>query len=80
MDTKPWLQYINLFPSYNRALRAMPPVHSQDVQRAKASYEQKQASKKCHEAFVNDMATSRNELLETISEMAEKHDKYMLSP
>jgi len=58
----------------------MPPVCSQDVQRAEASYEQKKASQKRREAFANDIATSRNELLETISEMAEKHDKYVFSP
>jgi len=57
----------------------MPPIRSQDVQHAKASYEQKKASQKRREAFVNDMAMSRNGLLETISEMAEKHDKYMPS-
>jgi len=58
----------------------MPPIRTQDVQRAKASYEQKKASQKIQEAFINDMATSRNALSETINEMAEKHNKYTFSP
>jgi len=58
----------------------MPPICSQDVQHAKASYEQKKASRKHREAFINDIAKSCNALSETINEMAEKHDKYMLSP
>ena len=73
------MQYFNILPLYIRALYTMPPVRSQDVWCAKASYEQKKASQKHWEAFINDMATSCNELLETISEMAEKHNRYMIS-
>ena len=74
------MQYFNILPSYIGALYTMPPVRSQDVWHAKASYKQKKALQKCQEAFVNNMATSHNELLETISEMAEKHNRYMISP
>src|SRR5882724_7500302 len=54
----------------------MPIIHTQDAQRAKASYEQKKATQRRQEAFLADVAKSRVALLDTINQMSEKHNKY----
>ena len=56
----------------------MPPNRTGDVQHATVSYEHKKAAQKRREAFIVDMDLKQRVLSDTINEMAEKHDKYIL--
>ena len=56
----------------------MPVVCTQDTQLAKALYEQKKAAQRRQEAFLADVAKSQVALSDTINQMSEKHNKYMV--
>jgi len=56
----------------------MLPTHAGDVWHMTVSYEHKKVAQKRREAFIVDMDLKWRVLSDTINEMAEKHDKYIL--
>ena len=54
----------------------MPVIHTHGIQHAKMSYEQKNATQQCQEAFLTDIETSWIALSDTINQMSEKHKEY----
>ena len=65
----------SLFPPSQNNFVTMPATRT-NIRHAKISYEQKKASQRRQEDFLDDIMASRDALSETINKLAKKHDKY----